>query len=67
MKRTLLWLMLGGLYIGLAWCATTTIIGTILFGVVFSSFGLVFLPSVLLILVLCLIGIHDIRKRMNGS
>ncbi len=66
MKKRMMWIALALIYLGLAWCATTTIIGAMIFGVVFSGFGLVFLPSVLLILVLCLIGIHDIRQRFRG-
>ncbi len=53
--KKMMWIALALIYLGLAWSATTTIIGAIIFGVVFSGFGLVFLPSVLLILVLCLI------------
>ena len=67
MKNVLLWGVLGSLYVGLAWWATTTLIWEVLFQVVFSAFGLVFLPYVLTILVLCPIGIHGIRKRMNGN
>ncbi len=65
MKESMMWIALALIYLALAWCAATTIIGAIIYGVVFSSFGLVFLPSVLLILVLCLIGIHDIRQRLK--
>lgn len=65
MKIRMLWIALAVVYLGLAWCAVSTIMGAFIFGVVFSGFGLVFLPSVLLILVLCLIGVHDIRQRLK--
>ena len=65
MKKSMMWIALALIYLALAWCAATTIIGAIIYGVVFSGFGLVFLPSVLLILVLCLIGFHDIRERLK--
>ena len=65
MKVSWQWVALGAVYLGLAWSATTIISTAFLLGFKPSPLGLIPLLNVLLILVLCLIGIYDIRNRFS--
>ena len=65
MKVSWQWVALGAVYVGLAWGATTIISTAFLLNVTPYGLGLIPLLLVVMILVLCLVGIYDIRNRFS--